>query len=568
MIAHEVYSEDPPYYKIGFNNNNENSSYYSSNITKEEAKMIDDFMKNKKISPLNTRLTKVDDVFEIKIASTRQILEHELSYLGEFTHEGNKIRITRGDFSFAMNEVVKNLRLARQYAANETQKRMLDHYILNFTSGDMDEHKNAMKEWITDINPDIETNIGYIETYLDPLGVRAEYEGFVAIVNKEVSKLFSTLVENAEELITELPWNKEFEKEKFHKPDFTSLNIVAFACSGTPIGINLPNYDDIREKLGFKNVDLGNVYPKPTYENIQFMREETKKIYYKYSQESLMLLVALHELLGHGTGKLLTKDVETGKYNFDYENLLNPYTNEKIDTCYLSNETWSSKFGKLHSGYEECRADSVALYLAWFKKPLDIFFEGRESEYDDIVYTMFLDIIKGSVTGLLYFNEATKQWGQAHIVAGYVIAQVLYQQGDIFNIEITEKDGKEYLYINFEREGFKERWFNAMKPFLDKLHTLKWMGDYETAKEWFEEYAKVDDFFLHVKRIVEANKLPRRLENQPNILLNKIGKVEYKDYDQSLEGIVQSYVERFPNIFYSDVYDEWLNNVEIFRIKQ
>lgn len=60
----------------------------------------------------------------------------------------------------------------------------------------------------------------------------------------------------------------------------------------------------------------------------------------KYDKESLTLIVALHELLGHGTGKLFTKDVETGKLNFP-EDLKNPFTGEPITTYYLSNETWS-----------------------------------------------------------------------------------------------------------------------------------------------------------------------------------------------------------------------------------
>ena len=382
--------------------------------------MVNNFMKENEISPLNTRLVKDSQGFEIKLASSNNVLEEPLPYLKEFTYKGNKIKVTRGDFSFAMDEIVKNLLLAQRYAANDTQKEMLENYVKSFSTGNMNDHKEAMKRWIKDVDPAIETNIGYIETYLDPLGVRAEYEGFVSVVNKETSKLFSTLVNNAEKLIEYLPWGKDFEKDKFNKPDFTSLSVLAFACSGTPIGINLPNYDDIREHLGYKNVDLGNVYPKPTYENIQYLEGEMKDLYYKYSNESLTLMVALHELLGHGTGKLFTQDVDTGKFNFDHEKLLNPFTGEKITTFYKSNETWSSKFGKLHSGYEECRADIVALYLGHYDEPYQIFFNGREEEWLDIEYVMWLDIIRGALVGLQFYDENSKQWGQAHIIAGYV----------------------------------------------------------------------------------------------------------------------------------------------------
>jgi len=86
--------------------------------------------------------------------------------------------------------------------------------------------------------------------------------------------------------------------------------------------------------------------------------------------------VALHELLGHGTGKLFQKD-DKGELNFDPAKVKNPFTGGEITTCYEASETWSQKFGKLHSGYEECRADSVALHLIHFEEPFQIFFEGR-----------------------------------------------------------------------------------------------------------------------------------------------------------------------------------------------
>ena len=72
-------------------------------------------------------------------------------------------------------------------------------------------------------------------------------------------------------MISELPWGPEFEKETFQKPDFTDLKIITFANSDCPIGINIPNYDDIRMNDGFKNVNLGNAYGKSTVGNIKYL---------------------------------------------------------------------------------------------------------------------------------------------------------------------------------------------------------------------------------------------------------------------------------------------------------
>lgn len=161
-------------------------------------------------------------------------------------------------------------------------------------------------------------------------------------------------------MIKKLPWSDHFEKAVFNKPDFTDLEvskhisiylkqrlifvsiiqIVAFGCSGTPIGINIPNYDDIRQHEGFKNVNLGNVYPRPNKTNIQYLTEADADFLVKYNKESMTLIVALHELLGHGTGKLFQLD-EDGKKNWDPEVVKNPFTGEDITTAYKASETWS-----------------------------------------------------------------------------------------------------------------------------------------------------------------------------------------------------------------------------------
>jgi len=62
---------------------------------------------------------------------------------------------------------------------------------------------------------------------------------------------------------------------------------------------------------------------------------------------------------------------------------------------------------------------------------------------------------------------------------------------------------------------------------------------------------------LKVRDIVIANRQPRRLELQPNLVMNDEGKPEYKEYASTLEGIIQSYCERFPKNEIDATADQW-----------
>lgn len=53
----------------------------------------------------------------------------------------------------------------------------------------------------------------------------------------------------------------------------------------------------------------------------------------------MTLIVALHELLGHGTGKLFQLN-EAGEKNWE-PSVKNPFTGEDITTFYSASETWS-----------------------------------------------------------------------------------------------------------------------------------------------------------------------------------------------------------------------------------
>lgn len=254
----------------------------------------------------------------------------------------------------------------------------------------------------------------------------------------------------------------------------------------------------------------------------------------KHFKDSLTLIVALHELLGHGTGKLFQKD-ENGNLNFNQAEVKNPFTGQEITTCYDHGETWSQKFGKLHSGYEECRADSVAVHLMHFERPFEIFFNDKKEDWDDIYYVAWLDMLHGAVKGLQFYNVENKVWGQAHIVASYVILRVVMESDpDIITFEMNQKDGKDYFIMKTDRSKLRTTAFKAMSDFLHKLHVFKSMGDFEAGKELFEHYSAVDEQMIKLRQIVIDWKLPRRLELQPNLFFKEgDAEVEYKDYEAS-----------------------------------
>ena len=434
---------------------------------------------------------------------------------------------------------------------------MLLRYIKHFLTGDIDEHKHSQREWIQDKGPVVETNIGFIETYVDPLNIRAEFEGFVSIVDKEISAKFKTLVDNAEQILKHLPWDSTFEKTQFQAPDFTSLDVVTFATSGVPIGINIPNYDDIRTKEGFKNVNLGNAYPKIKKSNLQYVTDEDAELIADMYGEGETVAVALHELLGHGSGRLLAQN-EDGSFNYD-TNAVNPATNQVIDSFYKFGETWSSKFAELSSAYEECRAETIAVYLSFFKEPFDVFGIQEHVKCRNMIW---LYMAYAGLKGLLVYNPDNNKWGQAHCWARYVIFRVMREAADNFlTVEFTE-DKKFLLHMDFSK--IEAAGFPAISSFLQRLHCFKSTGDVARGRELFSHYSKFDEEARQIRDVIVANQKPRGVEVQCNIFL-KSGQPVLQNYEESFDGIIQSFLERFP-VYDQEMFEYWERDFKQSRV--
>uniref|UniRef100_A0A646QCZ7 Dipeptidyl peptidase 3 n=1 Tax=Hemiscolopendra marginata TaxID=943146 RepID=A0A646QCZ7_9MYRI len=530
------------------------TTYFSSNATQEDSDFINKFMKSKNIEAYNSRVFKHDDPkgkYEIRLASIKSTSdEEEKNLLGTFEFEGKTVIITRGDYSQLLDLVNENLEKAKIYSSNNIEKNMLEEYLHSFRTGSLDAHKDGSRYWIKNKSPKIETYIGFIETYRDPAGQRGEFEGFVSMVNNAVSQKFSTLVENAEKFLTYLPWPKAFEKDTFLRPDFTSLDVLTFSGSGIPAGINIPNYDKIRQTEGFKNVSLGNVIPASYKEaTITFLSKEDQELLQKYRVKSFEVQVGLHELLGHGSGKLFTKNAN-GIFNFDHDNVINPLTGGKISSWYEDGETYDSVFTTMGSSYEECRAECVGLFLCLKKDILQIFgFDGDEAE--DIIYVNWLSLLLTALKGLEMYQPDVQKWGQAHSQARFVIMRVLLEAGQgLINVTKTVgADGKPDLLLTLDRSKINTVGKDAISAFLQKLQVYKSTADIKLASDMYLGYSKVSKDepipFYYYRDIVVARRQPRKMFVQPNTQIVDED-VVIKNYEPTHEGLIQSWIERYP----------------------
>lgn len=533
--------------------------YFTPNCTQADADLCKEYMTARNIEAWNTRLIKSQeddkDLFDIRLASVEQSDAKGITNK-EDIFENTTFKISRGDYSEILKRIVEELARAKAYAANTNEENMIEKYIESFTTGSVKAHKEGSTYWVKNKSPAVEVYTGFIEVYRDPTNQRAEFESFVAIVNREQSKKFDLLVNKAEmEIIPLLPWGKDFEDDNFMRPDFSSLDIMTFATSGLPIGINIPNYKDVKEEEGFKNVSLTNVLASRSGDkSSQFLSDEDNQLREKFGSASLEICVGLHELLGHGSGKFLRRK-DDGTLNFDPKKVKNPFTGGEV-SFYETGENYQTKFTSLGSAYEECRAETVALYLCLNDDILDIFNIPAEDK-EHVKYMLWLDMFFAGIKGLEMYQTKQGQWGQAHSQARFVILQVALEAGEgLVDVkEVVGKDGLPDLLLSLDRSKIATVGKKAMGEFLRKLQIYRSIGDSVSGRKMFEDYSLVGSEgkypFGKWHEIVTRKRRPRMILTMPNTRITN-GKVQLISYPPGPEGKVASWVERFS----SDEHDQ------------
>ncbi|KAG9254826.1 peptidase family M49-domain-containing protein [Emericellopsis atlantica] len=543
--------EARPPFSLGYPSETAQSSYYPGGLISEsDITPVSKILEQNSVFPENTRLQRKADGagLEVLLASVH---DGEIARFPLPDGKGS-VRLVGGDHSTELERVCDELKKASKYAANDLQTQFLNAYVESFQSGSLDTYRDSQRLWVNDKAPRVENIFGFVEPYRDPHGIRAEFEGLVAIADDEETRLLSKLVESSSTFIRRLPWatpendgKGPFEKNLFEPPDFSSIHSLAYCSSIIFPGINLPNYNDIRQEDGFKNVIIANrMVTESQAQQYPFIDASEAEQFKKHKYPAYYWWVVLHELLGHGTGKMMVEGVD-GSFNFDVENPpMNPITGKPITSWYKPGQTWTGEFGDLATTVDECRAELVGAYLMDDLELLEMFGFNDDSEIraEDLTYNLYQQLGTDGLRGLSNFNVDSGKWGQAHSRAHFAMLKCLLQDGGGV-IVITHNKPKKSLTVQVDRSKIRTHGKQALGKMLLHLHMFRCTADSKGCRAYYENLSRVNGEYVDWRETVLANKPPPLVFVHANTFLAE-DTVSLKEYEPTVEGIIESWAQR------------------------
>ena len=409
---------------------------------------------------------------DLKNKSDNKLLSFGLN--SQVVKEGGKVSErpwkVGGLYGPALSKVVYWLNKAVEVAENDQQKEHLRHLIKFYETGDLEHFDQHAIAWVKETEARVDAVNGFIEVYQDPMQMKGSFESVVSIKDLEASKRIAAISAQAQWFEENSPIIQQHKKPNvvgISAKVITVVGEVGDAAPATPVGINLPNPNWIREKHGSKSVMLGNVmdaynYVKarsPATDEFAASPEVAQRIK-THGALAANLHVDMHEVIGHASGRL----------------------NEGVATPDKTLQTYAGTL-------EEARADLVALYFAMDKKLMDIGVmnspEVGKAEYDQY-------IMNGLQTQLFRIKPGDNL-EQAHMRNRQMVSSWAFEKGKENNvIEKITRAGKTYFIIN---DYNKLR--DLFGQLLREIQRIKSEGDYEAGKNLVETYGvKVDQALL------------------------------------------------------------------------
>lgn len=375
-----------------------------------------------------------------------------------------------GLYGKAIEKIIGWLHRAEEVAENDSQRQVIRLLVAFYQTGDLKLFDDYSIQWLKDTASRVDFVNGFIESYGDPLGMKASWESIVNFKDLEATRRTELISSNAQWFEDHSPVNPSFKKERVKGVSakvITAAMLAGDLYPSSAIGINLPNSNWIRSVHGSKSVTIGNLtdaYNKAARGNgfrEEFVYSEVEKeLLDNYADLTSDLHTDLHECLGHGSGKLLPG----------------------VDPDALK------AYG---STIEEARADLFGLYYMADAKLVELGLLPDNEAYKAEYYSYMMN---GLMTQLVRI-EPGAQIEEAHMRNRQLIARWVLEKGrDGQVVEWVKKAGKTFVRINDYvrlRELFGQ--------LLAEIQRIKSEGDFEAARALVENYAVKVDAALHAE---------------------------------------------------------------------
>lgn len=359
-----------------------------------------------------------------------------------------------GRYARELGLAIRDLQQALRYSPPQ-QTKVINDLIRYYQTGERADWIRCGIDWVQDkTNPDFSN--GFVEIYKDPRGTKGAIQGFVSIVDEKMNHLMTGFAANAGYFEQRAPWDDKYKNPNPKPPIVNAVEMLAETgdLHVSTIGDNLPNEEEIHAKYGSKSFVLtgsirainsasGNVV-SGEFESTQAEKDRAKQ----YGDLAENLMTAMHEVIGHGSGKVGPKITHEPAY----------YIKEYYSTL------------------EESRADLMALWNFWDPKLIQMGVMPND------------DVAKAA-----YDTEARAALAQLHEVpTGDTIEEdhrrgtqliVNYIRDKTGAIQPVEHDGKVYLVVTDYpqmRQG--------VGMLLAELMRIKAEGDYDAAKTLITQY--------------------------------------------------------------------------------
>jgi dipeptidyl-peptidase III len=383
-----------------------------------------------------------------------------------------------GRYDREISAIVQHLEAAIPYAT-EPMAKALAALVKFYKTGETADREAYDIAWVQDKASPVDTINGFIEVYLDARGIKGGWEGLVFYVNREKTTEIQKLAQNAQWFEDHMPWDPKYRKQGVQGITANAIDVVVeTGDSGpvTPVGINLPNDQAIREQYGSKSVSLSNVneaYDKSTLPEFRsefsWTPEEAARAT-KWNALAGDLTTNMHEVIGHASGK--------------------------VDERLKGNPQAAIK--EQFSALEEARADLVALYFLPDPKLVDIGLVAK-ADHDDIVRAEYEAYTRNALVQLRRVREGT-QIEEDHMRNRQMI--VSWLMANTKAIDVRMREGKTF-YVMTDPVAFRE----GVGRLLAEVQRIKAEGDYAAAKQLFERYGVHFDPKLRDEVVARVDRL-------------------------------------------------------------